>query len=87
MRAGAGVHQDSPGTTQTRGISAPVPNYAMFDSLLAALCDPLIPARVMTVGVPQKGVNSMSDPVSVKNAARLTVILAVYLCTAYVRLD
>ena len=33
--------------------SAPVPNYAMFDSLLAALCDPLIPARVMTVGVPQ----------------------------------
>ena len=59
----------------------------MIEPLSAVYCDPLIAARVMTVGVPQKGVNSMSDPVSVKNAARLTVILAVYLCTAYVRLD
>ena len=62
-------------------------NRTVIEPLSAVYCDPLIAARVMTVGVPQKGVNSMSDPVSVKNAARLTVILAVYLCTAYVRLD
>ena len=60
-------------------------NRTVIEPLSAVYCDPLIAARVMTVGVPQKGVNSMSDPVSVKNAASLTVILAVCLCTAYVR--
>ena len=55
----------------------------MIEPLSAVYCDPLIAARVMTVGVPQKGVNSMSD----SNAARLTVILAVCLRTAYVPLD
>jgi hypothetical protein len=62
-------------------------NRIVIEPLSAVYCDPLIAARVMTVGVPQKGVNSMSDPVSVKNAARLTVILAVCLRTAYVPLD
>jgi hypothetical protein len=59
----------------------------VIEPLSAVYCDPLIAARVMTVGVPQTGVNSMSDPVSVKSAARLTVILAVCLHTAYVPLD
>ena len=62
-------------------------NRTVIKPLSAVYCDPLIAARVMTVGVPQKGVNSMSDPVSVKNAARLKVILAVCLRTAYVPLD
>ena len=60
-------------------------NRTVIKPLSAVYCDPLIVARVMTVGVLQKGVNSMSDPVSVKNAASLTVILAVCLCTVYVR--
>ena len=62
-------------------------NRTVIKPLSAVYCDPLIAARVMTVGVPQKGVNSMSDPVSVKNAGLLTVILAVCLRTAYVPLD
>ena len=53
VRAGAGVHQGSPGRLKHEVFLAPVPNHAMFDALLAALCDPFIPARVLTVQVPQ----------------------------------
>jgi hypothetical protein len=55
--------------------SAPVPNYAMFDSLLAALCDPLIPARVMTVGVPQT-VTRPADEATMRPSIRRSSFLA-----------
>ena len=48
--AGAGVHRGSPGRLKHEVFLAPVPNHAMFDALLAALCDPFIPARVVTIG-------------------------------------
>ena len=71
-------------TTQTREVFLARPlNRTVTEPLSAVYCDPLIAARVMTVGVPQKGVNSMSD----SNAARLTVVLVVCLCTASVPLD
>ena len=50
VRAGAGVHQGSPGGLKHEVFLAPVPNHAMFDALLAALCVPFIPARVVTIG-------------------------------------
>ena len=50
-RAGAGVHQGSPGRLKHEVFLAPVPNHAMFDALLAALCDPFIPARVVAIGM------------------------------------
>ena len=48
--AGASVHQGSSGGLKHEVFLAPVPNHAMFDALLAALCDPFIPARVMAIG-------------------------------------
>ena len=51
VRAGAGVHQGSPGRLKHEVFLAPVPNHAMFDALLAALSDPFIPARVMAIGM------------------------------------
>ena len=44
------MHQGSPGGLKHEAFLAPVPSHAMFDALLAALCDPFIPARVMTIG-------------------------------------
>ena len=44
------MHQGSPGGLKHEVFLAPVPSHAMFDALLAALCDPFIPARVMTIG-------------------------------------
>ena len=49
--AGAGVHRGSPGRLKHEVFLAPVPNHAMFDALLAALCDPFIPARVVAIGM------------------------------------
>ena len=44
------MHQGSPGGLKHEVFLAPVPDHAMFDALLAALCVPFIPARVMTIG-------------------------------------
>ena len=44
------MHQGSPGGLKHEVFLAPVPSHVMFDALLAALCDPSIPARVMTIG-------------------------------------
>ena len=49
--AGAGVHRGSPGGLKHEVFLAPVPNHAMFDALLAALCDPFTPARVVAIGM------------------------------------
>ena len=64
-------------------VIAPPLNRTAVEPLSTIYCDQLIAACVMAVEVPQKGGNSMSD----KNEARLTVILAVCLCVAYVLLD
>jgi len=85
--SGADAHQDSRVTTQTRGI--------FHTSSESHCCWAFVRCSLWSVDCCSRddrwsaadGDNGMSDPVSVKNAARLTVILAVCLRTAYVPLD